>query len=239
MYGVAQGSVLGPPLFKIYIRSLYKYVEPTKFTIEGFADDHQLIKQFMICIQQKALGEDIVPPKKITPEISAESDDEEDSNEEEEKVSPGKPRAGQGRGKNIDNCSDESDEEQTEKPQPIKMTINKDVGKKGKKKKRKLADLNASDESGDGDSGSDFKLSDEKSDDSEWDEALSESDSDLGYGKRGRGGKKASREATRRSTRTKRNRFDEDFICDDSESEDYGGRSKRRSKWSESEPSDR
>ena len=59
LYGVAQGSVLGPPLFKIYIRSLYKYVEPTKFTIEGFADDHQLIKQFMICIQQKALGEDI------------------------------------------------------------------------------------------------------------------------------------------------------------------------------------
>ena len=59
LYGVAQGSVLGPPLFKIYIRSLYKYVEPTKFNIEGFADDHQLIKQFMICLQQKALGEDI------------------------------------------------------------------------------------------------------------------------------------------------------------------------------------
>ena len=59
LYGVAQGSVLGPPLFKIYIRSLYKYMEPTKFTIEGFADDHQLIKQFLICIQQKALGEDI------------------------------------------------------------------------------------------------------------------------------------------------------------------------------------
>ena len=43
LYGVAQGSVLGPLLFKIYIRSLYKYVEPTKFEIEGFADDHQLI----------------------------------------------------------------------------------------------------------------------------------------------------------------------------------------------------
>ena len=59
LYGVAQGSVLGPPLFKIYIRSLYRYVEPTKFSIEGFADDHQLFKQFMIGVQQKALGEDI------------------------------------------------------------------------------------------------------------------------------------------------------------------------------------
>ena len=58
-YGVAQGSVLGPRLFKIYIRSLYKYIEPTKFNIEGFADDHQLIKQFLISLQRKALGEDI------------------------------------------------------------------------------------------------------------------------------------------------------------------------------------
>ena len=60
LFGVAQGSVLGPPLFKIYIRSLYKYVEPTKFRIEGFADDHQLIKQFLIPLQRKALGKDIV-----------------------------------------------------------------------------------------------------------------------------------------------------------------------------------
>ena len=60
LYGLAQGSVLGPPLFKIYIRSLYQYVEPTSFRIEGFADDHQLIKQFLISLQRKALGEDIV-----------------------------------------------------------------------------------------------------------------------------------------------------------------------------------
>ena len=59
LYGVAQGSVLGPQLFKIYIRSLYKYVEATKFEIEGFADDHQLIKQFLISLQVKALGADI------------------------------------------------------------------------------------------------------------------------------------------------------------------------------------
>ena len=60
MFGVAQGSVLGPILFKIYIRSLYKYIEATKFNVEGFADDHQLIKQFMIKLQGRALGENIV-----------------------------------------------------------------------------------------------------------------------------------------------------------------------------------
>ena len=59
LYGVAQGSVLGPILFKIYIRSLYKYVEPTKYTIEGFADDHQLIRKFLVTLQVRALGEDI------------------------------------------------------------------------------------------------------------------------------------------------------------------------------------
>ena len=60
LYGLAQGSVLGPILFKIYIRSLYQYVDPTSFRIEGFADDHQLIKQFLICFQHKALGDEIV-----------------------------------------------------------------------------------------------------------------------------------------------------------------------------------
>lgn len=58
-YGVAQGSVLGPRFFNIYGRSLYKYVEPTKFDIEGFADDHQLVKQFLPLLQKYALGEGI------------------------------------------------------------------------------------------------------------------------------------------------------------------------------------
>ena len=55
LYGVAQGSVLGPRLFKVYIRSLYKHVEATKFSIKGFADDHQLIKRFLVSFQSKAL----------------------------------------------------------------------------------------------------------------------------------------------------------------------------------------
>ena len=50
-YGVAQGSVSGPRLFNIYTKSLGKYVEPAKFTIEGFADDHQLLKQFLPLLQ--------------------------------------------------------------------------------------------------------------------------------------------------------------------------------------------
>merc|ERR1712130_800645 len=51
---------------------------------------------------KKALGEDILPPKKPTPEISDESDmDESVEEQEEEKVSPGKPKAGQGKGNNI------------------------------------------------------------------------------------------------------------------------------------------
>ena len=60
LYGIAQGSILGPRLFNIYIGSLYKYVEPTKFEIEGFADDHQLVKQFLLTLEVKALGEDII-----------------------------------------------------------------------------------------------------------------------------------------------------------------------------------
>ena len=48
LYGVAPGSFLGPILFKIYIRSFYQHVEVTKFNVEGFVYDHQLINKFLL-----------------------------------------------------------------------------------------------------------------------------------------------------------------------------------------------
>ena len=56
---MAQGSVLGPDLFNVYIRSLRKYDEPARFSIFGFADDHQLIKTFLPIFQVNALDDDI------------------------------------------------------------------------------------------------------------------------------------------------------------------------------------
>ena len=59
LYGLAQGSVLGPPLFNIYVRSLYPYIQALKYAIEGFADDHQLFKSFLPIFQTEVLGYDI------------------------------------------------------------------------------------------------------------------------------------------------------------------------------------
>ena len=58
-FGVPQGSVLGPILFNIYVRSIYKHVENCGFDIKGFADDHQLYVSFTPSFQYHFLCEKI------------------------------------------------------------------------------------------------------------------------------------------------------------------------------------
>ena len=52
-------SVLGPILFNIYTRSFSVKEKSVGFDVEGFADDHQLWKQFNPLFQVKVLGADI------------------------------------------------------------------------------------------------------------------------------------------------------------------------------------
>lgn len=59
-FGVAQGSILGPPLFNAYTRTFPDHVKfSVKFSVEGYADDHQLQKQFNLVFQIEVLGENL------------------------------------------------------------------------------------------------------------------------------------------------------------------------------------
>ena len=59
-FGVPQGSVLGPVLFNIYMRSLYHTIAKSGFNVQGYADDQQVYKTFKPCDQINTLNIQVV-----------------------------------------------------------------------------------------------------------------------------------------------------------------------------------
>ena len=55
-YGVTQGSILGPKLFNIYTKPFPEELKVVSVSVEGYADDNQLMKQFNVIFQVEALG---------------------------------------------------------------------------------------------------------------------------------------------------------------------------------------
>ena len=64
-YGVTQGSILGPKLFNIYTKPFPEQLRVVSVSVEGYADDNQLMKEFNIIFQVEALGEGIEETFKI------------------------------------------------------------------------------------------------------------------------------------------------------------------------------
>ena len=67
LFGAPQGSVLGPPLFNIYVRGQPKIFESFQFQSTSFADDSNGSKTFSLQFQFKILKDDV---PKVMDEIS-------------------------------------------------------------------------------------------------------------------------------------------------------------------------